>query len=244
MYALAASAAGMGMALAQPAEARIVYTSANIPIRQNFPPVPIDLNHDGIPDFSLANVYLNTTFTSLGTLRVKQAREANQVWHVFSFGWFECAAALPKGKLVGPKGVFQQDRTSGLLMAIIGPGSATCPWAKVKQAFLGLKFVIKGKTHYGWARVKLNHQGFSISATLTGYAYETIPNRPIITGKTKGKMNDMETSADWLSPDDPGPGASLTNPIPDTPQPASLGMLALGTQGVPLWRRKESVLST
>jgi hypothetical protein len=34
----------------------------------------------------------------------------------------------------------------------------------------------------------------------------------------------------------------LTNPIPDIPQPASLGILALGAQGVPLWRRKESGL--
>jgi len=41
---------------------------------------------------------------------------------------------------------------------------------------------------------------------------------------------------------DPGSGAFLTSPIPDTPHPASLGMLALGAQGVPLWRRKESAL--
>ena len=31
------------------------------------------------------------------------------------------------------------------------------------------------------------------------------------------------------------------SPISDPPQPTSLGMLALGAQGVPLWRRKESV---
>jgi len=28
--------------------------------------------------------------------------------------------------------------------------------------------------------------GARIRATLTGYAYETIPNKPIIAGKTKG----------------------------------------------------------
>ena len=28
-------------------------------------------------------------------------------------------------------------------------------------------------------------QGHAITATLTGYAYETIPNKPIIAGKTK-----------------------------------------------------------
>ena len=83
-----------------------------------------------------------------------------------------------------------------------------------------------------------------IIATLTGYAYETIPNRPIIAGKTKGKMNDKEASPDLLSPDDRGPAASLTNPIPDTPQPATLGLLAMGSPALSIWRRKESVGAT
>jgi len=52
-------------------------------------------------------------------------------------------------------------------------------------------------------------------------------------GKTHG-------TADEWNKEDFSPDASLTSPIPDMPQPASLGMLALGTQGVPLWRRKES----
>jgi hypothetical protein len=48
--------------------------------------------------------------------------------------------------------------------------------------------LIEGKVHYGWARLSTpkdwdRNQRW---ATLTGYAYETIPNKPIITGKTKG----------------------------------------------------------
>jgi hypothetical protein len=60
------------------------------------------------------------------------------------------------------------------------------PWLHVKQAYLGLKFVIKGKTHFGWARVKLSVPKFSgpMTATLTGYAYETIPGKAIIAGAT------------------------------------------------------------
>jgi hypothetical protein len=56
---------------------------------------------------------------------------------------------------------------------------------------LGLKFVIHGKIHYGWARVSVTlahqRQYDDVSGTLTGYAYETIPNKPIIAGKTKGQ---------------------------------------------------------
>jgi hypothetical protein len=55
---------------------------------------------------------------------------------------------------------------------------------------LGLKFVIHGKVHYGWARfsVTLGHhrQYDDVSGTLTGYAYETIPNKPIIAGQITG----------------------------------------------------------
>jgi hypothetical protein len=51
----------------------------------------------------------------------------------------------------------------------------------VKARYLGLMFHIKGKIHYGWARLSFpNPQG----ATLTGYAYETIAGKPIVTGRT------------------------------------------------------------
>jgi hypothetical protein len=58
MYALAASAAGVSLlALAQPAEGRIVYTPANIKITENGGLISFDLNHDGIPDFGLSDKY-------------------------------------------------------------------------------------------------------------------------------------------------------------------------------------------
>ena len=79
-----------------------------------------------------------------------------------------------------------------------------------------MKFTINGKVHYGWARLSVtNLKGkFRITATLTGYAYETIPNKPIIAGKTKG---------------------------PDViALPATLGHLARGS-GLSAWRRTNAV---
>jgi hypothetical protein len=111
----------------------------------------------------------------------------------------------------------------------------TGKWHDVTDRYLGVSFIIRGKTHFGWARLTVHDKGHAITAVLTGYAYETIPNKPIITGKTKGPDDDSVEQQN-----DPGPGASLFGPIPETPQPASLGMLALGAQGVPLWRRKET----
>lgn len=74
--------------------------------------------------------------------------------------------------------------------------------------------------------------GHGITATLTGYAYETIPGKAIKAGQKKEAAGDSTN-------DDFGPDASLTNPISDKPQPASLGVLALGAQGVVLWRREQ-----
>ena len=59
MYAVMASAAGVGMlALSQPAEAKIVYSPAHRLIESG-QTVSLDLNHDGKADFSFEN-YSNT----------------------------------------------------------------------------------------------------------------------------------------------------------------------------------------
>jgi hypothetical protein len=121
--------------------------------------------------------------------------------------------------------------------------STTCtiggigPWANVHNRYLGSKFYIKGRVHYGWARLtevngKPGNCGAPyIQATLTGYAYETIPNKSIITGKTEEAE---ETSVDEANP------ATLSKPTLESP---SLGLLAMGSNGLSIWRRKESVLA-
>jgi hypothetical protein len=68
-----------------------------------------------------------------------------------------------------------------------GGTSSRGPWDNVTKRYLGLQFHIKGKLHYGWARLNVKISGVNVTAKLTGYAYETIPNKPIIAGKTHGK---------------------------------------------------------
>ncbi len=236
MYALAASAAGVGiLATAQQAEAKIVYTPANVKIVQNGGLITFDLNHDGIPDFGLSNKFTSFSSNELWTLNAVQARQANEIREGLPCYEEElCAAALPKGAKIGLKGQFQQDPRSGLLMiqlAICDSCSNNGPWLNVKQAYLGLKFVIKAKTHFGWARVQLSHNmSGPIQATLTGYAYETIPGKPIIAGATKGPDDGAE----------PAPASIKTH----TPKPATVGMLALGAPGLSIWRREEPAAKT
>jgi len=234
-YALAATAAGVGMlALTQPAEAKIVYTPAHKVINLGSK-VAIDLNHDGKADFNFQESFFTTT--SVGenhsiVLAAFPAHKGNDIW-----GMNNHASALAAGVRVGPKGQFSYGKRAMAtdFYADGTGGSGTCagPWNNVKKHYLGLKFVIKGKTHFGWARLDVscvttfsNHQ---VSGVLTGYAYETVPNKAIITGKTKGQ--DAEARVEYLAP------ATLTAPGHE----ATLGTLAMGSPGLSVWRRKDSL---
>jgi hypothetical protein len=59
-------------------------------------------------------------------------------------------------------------------------------WFSAKNQYLGLTFVYKGETHYGWARLTTGYgkKLCEFKALLTGYAYESEPNTPILTGQT------------------------------------------------------------
>jgi hypothetical protein len=218
LYALAASAAGVGvLALVQPAAAKIVYTKTHHVIRPNHS-YPLDLNHDGVTDLSIQNT--SSCGDWCGFTLVARAVAGNAV-----VGENYYASALTPGAEIGPKQSF-----SGLLMAHYtnGFGSHSGRWGNVTNRYLGLKFRIKGKTHYGWARLNVSDHQFGIVATLTGYAYETIPNKPIIAGKTKGTDDASRTEQ-----------ANVASPGTPAPQAASLGLLAMGSPGLSIWRREE-----
>ena len=187
-YALAASATGVGMlALAQPVEARIVYTPAHTKIFPNHT-LSLDLNHDGVTDFSFRNVLTTTTVGSFRSDRLSIFPQgSNQVWgHKTSRG-LHYASALQAGVRVGPSGAFSAGSRS-MAYGRDDVGSYYCvgKWNGVNKRYLGLKFAIGANTHFGWARLNVTCNLYKVDAVLTGYAYETIANKPIITGKTKG----------------------------------------------------------
>ena len=77
IYAIAASAAGVGMlALAQPGAAKIVNTPTHHIIDKN-DIYHLDLNHDGIIDFSFVNTHACGTDMCLNSLRVSPSGREN-----------------------------------------------------------------------------------------------------------------------------------------------------------------------
>jgi hypothetical protein len=217
MYALAASAAGVSLlALPHPAEAKIVYTKTHQLIYGVGHFVNLDLNHDGHADFRF--VVGGASHGSF--LAVYSPSQDNRISTTSKIrNW---AAAFPAGVRIGAggKGSNASAPMEGLFFGTPSSSYQWGNWLNVKNRYLGLAFKIKGKTHYGWARLSATvGRDYGVHATLTGYAYETIPNKAIITGKTEG---------------------------PDVIRvtPATLGHLARGASSVSAWRVKRIAATT
>jgi hypothetical protein len=195
MYALAASAAGVGvLALVEPAEAKVIYTPLSVKIDMG-----ATYRLGGVTDLTFVSSR-HPCSTACGASSVNVI-EGRRNWVE---GWIS-ASALPYGAKVGPGRKFY-GRLMCLSIVSDNGGRTQGAWCRAADGYLGLSFKIHGKTHYGWARLTRAFDMF-----LTGFAYETDPNTPITTGKTKG-------------------------PDVITVQPAGLGHLAAGASPLRAWR--------
>jgi len=179
LYAVAAGAAGVGvLALAQPAEGKVVYTKAHTVIQRG-DSFHLDLNHDKIVDFTVANFVSCTALICGYFLQVQPTRGNSEIGYAQRF--FTYASALRQGFRIDPNRDF---KTLSADMVIQMSQLTAGPWVNATDRYLGLKFQIDEEAHYGWARLSVRVKGSTISATLTGYAYETVANKPIVTGNT------------------------------------------------------------
>jgi hypothetical protein len=193
----------------------------------------IDLNHDGIADFGIFTRVNSCTdacsatvaaYVGKGGIGIEGKTGADTT---SPYVW-----ALRTKARIGPCAKFIAGRFWNVMVAAASHSGHSRTvrgyWDNVKNRYLGFKFAIKGTTHYGWARLNVWDHGNRVTAVLTGYAYETIPNKPIIAGKTNG--------SDDISVEEPD--AMGIRPIP---KPSTLGVLAVGSPGLSIGRRKERV---
>jgi hypothetical protein len=229
--AAAVVAVAIVLALAHPAEAKIVYTPANQDLLKG--QFDLDLNNDGKTDFTLTGSLVrrgcgefgNAITASLNIVPIRgNGYEGRN------------AAKLTTGSPIGGGRRFfaRAARMASVSQQCTHIPMFTGNWVVRGgvDGYLGLKFKIHGKDHYGWAHVKTNlaieHYSW-FSATLTGYAYETTAGVSIKAGQING-------AADELDREGLDAEASIIRPISQIRQPASLGT---GPMGIPLLRRKE-----
>jgi hypothetical protein len=221
LYSIAAAAAGVSiLALVQPAHAKIITTKKTLTIDNGT--VFLDLNNDGISDFEFSF----TTFRDSkyhAKLTLKGLVGGKVVGQKLSSGYGgPYASALVRGKKIGLSAHFS---SAGGKLTIERENHANSAgtyygnWYFAPNHFLGVKFLIKGQTHYGWIRIGGNYTG--IPNEITEYAYETVANKPIAAGATSGTPGTDEAAQQTLAP--------------------SLGMLARGTDGLALWRREDEL---
>lgn len=221
-YSLAATAAGVSiLALAQPARGEVIVTKKTIPLLELS---YLDINNDGINDFAFDN-YFSFGSADLDVHGIAPGRGAVVVGQFY-------ASPLMRGANSGPAAHFSPPSSYvGIERGFhVGYSNEKLegPWGgNPTNRYLGVRFQIDGQLYYGWVRLTvLTQPRGTFSATITGYAYETIPNKQILAGTAQNSAREVQAQNGTIKP-----------------AGASLGMLALGVDGLPLWRREESLIS-
>jgi hypothetical protein len=220
-----AAAAGAGLLSASlPAEAEIIYTPCNTPMalaKVNEGPAltSLDLTNNGNANFGFV-MSATKHYTYSGTTAgfkyfLKVVPGAGNA--VVQGGRASLASAVPAGVRVGPQEKFGTGDQYLMIKSYNNGYRNSGTWQQVEYAYVGLRFLIDGQVHYGWARIKFPFAGgFGIPyPSIYGYAYESTPNQPIVTGQT-GESSPTNTKASV---------------------PSTLGMLAVGASGLEAWRK-------
>jgi hypothetical protein len=216
-YMTVAVATGVGMlALAQPSEGEIVYTATNqnLFVRNG---VTVDFNNDGVIDLTIVD-----QSRGYGTILVAYGGQNH-----FMSASYPNNSVLPWGKRIGPQGSFN---SRDVFLAGANHHFGFCVsyggnWVNKRGYYLGVQFSIGSEIHYGWVRLTITGVCTTGKELMTGYAYETIPNKPIIAGKTSGFAASNAGDPDQV--------------LAPFHQRASLGALAFGASGLDIWRREE-----
>ncbi|TSD64676.1 hypothetical protein FFF34_012275 [Inquilinus sp. KBS0705] len=149
----------------------------------------LDVNADGTPDYSFTTVlimqnnkpYLYLIINPVSGTGNKLLIQKGQPNVFNSFYTYP----LKSGSKVQPTTGYKTDWNSpGQKGVIVGSTSVGANkqyaglWANQIDKYLGIKFYIKGKAHYGW--VKLSHIGYKDEVALSELAYNNIAEMPIL----------------------------------------------------------------
>jgi hypothetical protein len=256
-YALCAGAAGVAvLACAMPAEGASICKKLSVQLAGNSS-FALYLPGNAPAPFNIAQS-TNSTFRSGSTTGRGTFMWWNRGFFTPNSGGAKVLLAKGEpadvafGAEIGPGGEFGRGASYGLLFtygkghfSMRGGGTLLKHRGNlslVQDSYIGFKFLKSGEAHYGWVRLAVSLEGTKRKHSVThvlGYGYEVTPNTAIAAGGCTASASGSGRSDGTLH--DP----PMHNSIPAKSAPnkrsqsAALGMLALGSDGLVLWRKQE-----
>ncbi|MBK8845919.1 MAG: T9SS type A sorting domain-containing protein [Bacteroidetes bacterium] len=144
----------------------------------------VDLNNDGVNDYSISSIRSGNICQHGGMVYRSQVKVAA----------FNANAVVAVTNTTYPRAMnFNNVISSGLSLSTsgfvfskywgnCGTGSLNL-WPNSVDRYLGLKLIVGANTYYGWARMQVVF-GYQPTFIIKDYAYNTIPNQPILAGET------------------------------------------------------------
>lgn len=168
------------------ASAQIIYTDVNPDTTVACSSAPcshsntIDLNNDGIADYTIAIYYNILNCFPSGTYSKKYVS-------VNSTGSNNLMLTMMNlNDKIGNNLVF--NTTSGSLRSINFSlhycAGSSGSWTSATDHYLGVRMVVGSNVYYGWIRLNVSVSSSSLFYTIKDYAYNSIPNQPILAGET------------------------------------------------------------
>jgi len=184
---------------------RIVYTNVapdSVILKSTIDSFQLDMNHDGIDDFVFSASVNGSTcgadplfggYQYYINISVAPANENNEIINDGTYA----LAMDSSSAIVSDSSWANAPQT--LITALIRSGGRciTQPfhegyWLNQSDKYLGLRFTKGNNIYYGWARLSSSYHiivnPFHLSngqLILKDYAYNSIPNQPILAGQTK-----------------------------------------------------------
>jgi hypothetical protein len=131
---------------------------------------PLDLNQDGTIDMSFSEWIYMTRYNYEIIASASLYGDVEMQLNPTSIG-----------KVVNSSGDWKTSSNVGRILSSTGGYNGPYgKWHNVFKKFMPLKLTVGGKTYYGWIRLSIGDKKIIIY----DYAYQQIPNTPIITGDT------------------------------------------------------------
>ena len=142
----------------------------------------LDLNNDANNDFILTAYYYGMQYISCVYASPLNGNALKDT----SINTINVPIPLQFNTVIDSNLLLQQSwDTSGYnVLKKIGIPGPPGLWDNLSDYYLGLKLLQSGQTYYGWVRLRVDVTSSYASFIIRDYAYNSIPNQPILAGET------------------------------------------------------------